>query len=92
VPYALFQNGKAEQYIRTLEDTAQMLLVDSGLPLEFYGDTILTAQYLRNCLLMSTLPSPIMPFEVMKGVKLDLSHLYIWGCQCFTIIPPEKNR
>jgi len=90
VPYAHSQNGKAERYVRTLEDTAQMLLADSGLPLEFYGDAVLTAQYLRNRLPTSTLPSPTTPFEVIEGVKPDLSHLRVWGCQCFAIIPPEK--
>ena len=25
----------------------------------------------------------------MHGVKPDLSHLCIWGCQCFPSIPPE---
>jgi len=48
VPYAHPQNGKAERYVRTMEDTAQTLLADSGLPLEFYGDAVLAAQYLRN--------------------------------------------
>jgi len=87
VPYAHSQNGKAEWYVCTLEDTAQMLLVDSGLPLKFYGDAVLTAQSLRNHLPTSTLPSPTTPFEVIEGVKPDLSHLQIWGCQCFAIIP-----
>src|SRR5882757_1497179 len=25
----------------------------------------------------------------MKGSKPDLSHLKVWGCQCFPLIPPE---
>jgi len=90
VPYAHPQNSKAECYIHMLEDTAQTLLADSGLPLEFYGDAVLAAQYLRNRLPTSTLPPLTTPFEVMTGVKSDLSHLRPWGCQCYAIIPPEK--
>ena len=91
VPYAHPQNGKAERYVRTLEDMAQRLLADSGLPLEFYGNTVLTAQYLQNRLSTLTLPPLTMPFEVMEGAKPDLSHLHAWGCQCFIIIPPKKR-
>ena len=89
VPYTHAQNGKAEQYVHTLEDTAQTLLADSGLPAEFYSNTVLTAQYLRNHLPMSTLPPLTTPYKVMEGSKLDLSHLHIWGSQCFVAIPPE---
>ena len=45
-PYAHSQNGKAECYIHTLEDGTQTLLADSGLPPSFWGDAILTIQYL----------------------------------------------
>jgi len=91
IPYAHPQNGKAERYVCMLEDTAQTLLADSGLSLEFYGDAVLAAQYLRNRLPTSTLPPLTTPFEVMTGVKPDLSHLRAWGCQCYAIIPPEKR-
>ena len=29
------------------------------------------------------------PYEVMNHAKLDLSHLWVWECQCFPAIPPE---
>jgi hypothetical protein len=89
--YAHPQNGKAERYIRTLEETAQTLLADAGLPPEFYGDAVLTAQYLRNRLPTSTLPAITTPYEIMEQKKPDLSHLRVWGCQCFVLIPHEKR-
>ncbi|KNZ73140.1 Copia protein [Termitomyces sp. J132] len=91
-PYAHQQNGKAERYIRTIEDTAQTLMAESGLPMSFLGDAILTAQYLRNRLPTSTLPTLVTPFEVMEGSKPDLSHLRVWGCQCFVLHPKETRR
>ena len=42
VPYAHQQNGKSERYIRTLEEGGQALLADSGLPMSFWLDAVLT--------------------------------------------------
>ena len=88
-PYAHAQAGKAERYVRTIEDVIQTLLADAKLPPSFWGDAALTTQYLRNRLPTSTLPSNITPYEVMHKTKPDLSHLRVWGCQCFPSIPPE---
>ena len=64
VAYAHAQNGKSEHYIRTLEEGGQALLADSGLPMSFWLDAVLTRQYLCNCLpflimlpLLSCLPT-----------------------------------
>ena len=88
-PYAHQQNGKAERYIRTLEDDMQTLLADSSLSFLFWGWAICTAQYLRNRLPTSVLPAGLTPYERYHGRKPDLSHLRIWGCQCYVLIPPE---
>ena len=88
-PYAHAQAGKAECYVRTIEDDVQTLLADTKLPPSFWGDAALTTQYLRNRLPTSTLPPNTTPYEIMHGSKPDLSHLCVWGCQCFPSIPPE---
>jgi hypothetical protein len=88
-PYAHSQNGKSERYVRTLEDSAQTLLADSGLPPSFLGDAVLTVQYLHNRLPTTTLPADTTPYELMEKSKPDLSHLRVWGCQCFAHIPEE---
>ena len=87
--YAHAQAGKAKHYVRTIEDGIQTLLADAKLPPSFWGDAALTTQYLRNRLPTSTLPPNITPYEIMHGTKPDLSHLRVWGCQCFPSIPPE---
>ncbi|SJL06868.1 uncharacterized protein ARMOST_10210 [Armillaria ostoyae] len=46
--YAHQQNGKAERFIQTLEDDAQTLIADSGLPMSFWGDAVMTASYTRK--------------------------------------------
>ena len=90
-PYAHSQNGKAECYVQTLEDGGQTLIADSSLPASFWGDAILTVQYIRNHIPTSALPDGKTPFEVFFGKKPDLSHLRVWGCQCFVAIPPELH-
>ena len=90
VAYAHQQNGKSERYIRTIEEGGQALLADSGLPMSFWLDAVLTRQYLVNRLPTSTLPSNITPFElIMGGQKPDLSHLRVWGCDCYVAVPDE---
>ncbi|KAF5381322.1 hypothetical protein D9615_008433 [Tricholomella constricta] len=87
--YAHQQNGKIERYIRTIEDGAQAMLADARLPPSFLGDAILTYQYLLNRTPTSTLPLNVTPHEAFRSTKPDLSHLRVWGCQCFVAIPPE---
>ena len=89
VPYAHQQNGKSERYIRTIEEGGQALLADSGLPMSFWLDAVLTRQYLVNRLPTSTLPADLTPFEIINGRKPDLSHLRVWGCDCYVAVPDE---
>jgi len=85
-PYAHSQNGKIECYIRTIEDGLQTLLADSGLSMTFWGDAALTTNYLRNHVPTSTLPDNITPYKEMERTKPNLSHLWVWGCQCFVAV------
>jgi gag-pre-integrase-like protein len=89
VPYAHQQNGKSERYIRTIEEGSQALLADTGLPMSFWLDAVLTRQYLVNRLPTSTLPDNLTPFELITGHKPDLSHLQVWGCDCYVAVPDE---
>ena len=90
VPYAHQQNGKSERYIRTIEEGGQALLADAGLPMSFWLDAVLTHQYLVNRLPTSTLPADTTPYEVItNGRKPDLSHLRVWGCDCYVAVPDE---
>ena len=57
--------------------------------MSFWGWAVLTSQYLRNRLPTSTLPTNITPIEALCHKKPDLSHLRVWGCQCFVTIPPK---
>lgn len=89
VAYAHQQNGKAEQYIWILDDTAQTLMAEAGLPISFLNDAVLTAQYLRNHIPTFTLLDLVTPYKIIEGHKPDLSHLRVWSCQCFVLFSKE---
>ena len=74
-----------------IEEGGQVLLADSGLSMSFCGWAVLTSQYLCNCLPISTLAPNITPFKVLSMKKPDLSHLHVWGCQCFPAIFSELH-
>ncbi|KAJ2914738.1 hypothetical protein MD484_g5685, partial [Candolleomyces efflorescens] len=90
--YAHQQNGKAERYIRTIQDSAAVLMVASGLNQSFWGWAVKFAQYVRNRIPTSTLPDGLTPYEALMGVKPDVSNLRVFGCRCYPLIPPELRR
>ena len=55
------------------------------VPKKFWSQGVLTATYLIN-----RLPSRVLdfksPYEVLKGRKLNLSQLKVFGCTCFVHI------
>lgn len=92
VAYAHEQNGKSERYIQTLEKEARpcwlvlVFLHLSGWMLSSLGNICVTdCQLLPFKFLMM-----VTPFEsIANGRKPDLSHLLVWGCDCYVAIPDE---
>jgi hypothetical protein len=88
-PYAHQQNGKLERLNRTLQDKARAMLAASGLSPEFWGDALLTANYLRN---LSTVANhDKTPYELWFGSVPDVSHLRIFGSKCYVVIYKSKR-
>ena len=90
-PYAHQQNGKAERFIRTVEDGAVTMLVHSNLPLWFWGKAVLARGYIHNRLPSKSLPKDKTPYELFRLRKPDVSHLRVWGSQCWAGVPSEKR-
>jgi transposase InsO family protein len=90
IPYTPEQNGKAERLNRTLLEKARSMLADSDLPLEAWGEAVMTANYLRNR--SPTAGRDLTPYEMMTGKRPDVGHLRVFGSKAFVHIPKEKRN
>jgi hypothetical protein len=88
-PYAHQQNGKIERLNRSLQDKARSMLAASGFSPEFWGDALLTANYLRN--LSAVANHDKTPYELWFGSVPDVSHLRIFGSKCYVVMDKSKR-
>jgi hypothetical protein len=77
VPYAHQQNRKGKRAIRMLEEHTLAMITSARLPLNMWGEAVLTAAYLLNCSVTRALPSNLTPYKVFNGRKPDLSHIQV---------------
>ncbi|GJT55087.1 putative ribonuclease H-like domain-containing protein [Tanacetum coccineum] len=73
------QNGVAERRNRTLIEAARTILADSKLPTTFWAETVSTACYVQNRVLVVK-PHNKTPYELFRGFKLALSFMKPFGC------------
>ncbi|KAK4404512.1 Retrovirus-related Pol polyprotein from transposon TNT 1-94 [Sesamum angolense] len=81
-PYTPQQNGVAERMNRTLLEKVRCMLISSGLPKSFWGETLVTAAYLINRSPSVPLNGKI-PESVWTGHTVDISSLRVFGCSAF---------
>ncbi|KAL0286870.1 UNVERIFIED_CONTAM: Retrovirus-related Pol polyprotein from transposon TNT 1-94 [Sesamum angustifolium] len=81
-PYTPQQNGVAERMNRTLLEKVRCMLISSGLPKSFWGETLVTAAYLINRSPSVPLNGKI-PESVWTGHAVDISSLRVFGCSAF---------
>ncbi len=89
VPYSTQQNGVAERANRTIMECARSMILAQGLELEFWGEVVNTAVYIRNRCPTKALDSKT-PQEAWSGRKPDVSHLRVFGCKAFAHAPNEN--
>ena len=85
------ENGIAERCWRTLAQMKDSLLIDSGLPTQFWAEAMDTANYLRNRLPTRRTKTVIIPEEAWTEVRQNLEHVRIFGSTISTHIPSEKR-
>lgn len=89
-PYSPQSNGIAERKNRSLQEMANCMLLEAGLPKRYWGEAVLTAAYLQN-----RLPSRAVdrtPYELWTGYKPDLSMLRVFGSEAYVHIPDGKRN
>ena len=84
------QNGCAERFICTVMDKAQAMCLDACLPQNWWEFAVDCATHVYNC-------TPIqrhdwkMPFENLKHIKPDVTHLHVFGCGMYVFLLEEVH-
>jgi len=91
VPHTPQQNGVAEQWNRTLVESARSMLQGKNISNGFWAEAINTAVYLKNRCPTKKLVFQT-PFEVLHGYKPNVSHFRVFGCTAFAHIPKANRR
>ena len=84
------QNGRVERKHRNILEMGRALRFQSGLPLQYWGDSVLTAVHIIN-----RLPIPLLqnksPYEVMFQTKPKYHYLRTFGCLVMASNPSKQH-
>lgn len=92
VAYTPQQNGVAERMNRTLLDLVRSMLHHKGIEKRFWAEAIATAVYVRNRVTSRALPSNTTPHHLWHGKAPNLSHVRVFGAQCWYVVPNKKVK
>ncbi|GJW40176.1 retrovirus-related pol polyprotein from transposon TNT 1-94 [Tanacetum coccineum] len=76
------QNGVVEQRNRTQVEAARIMLIFSRAPLFIWAEAIATACYTRNRSIIHRRFNKT-PYELINGIKLDISFLHVFRALCY---------
>ena len=84
------QNGRVERKHRHILNMARALRFQANLPIQFWGECVLTAAYLTN-----RTPSKLLkgksPYEILFDCKPSYSEMRIFGTLCFARHSPRAK-
>lgn len=83
------QNGRVERKHRHILNVARALRFQAQLPIEFWGECVLTAGYLINRTPSSVLHGKT-PCEILYGKPPSFAHLRVFGCLCYVHNQEQK--
>jgi hypothetical protein len=94
-PYTQHQNGVSEAAIHVINDIARCLMLEAGLPPEFWPCAQQTAVHLANRRPSKT-SQGVSPTQLLtrlsgKEEKPSVDHLRVWGCAAYVWTPPQRR-
>nr|GEY78589.1 retrovirus-related Pol polyprotein from transposon TNT 1-94 [Tanacetum cinerariifolium] len=81
------QNRVVERRNKTLLEAARTMLIFSRAPLFLWAEAIATACFTQNRSIIHR-PFNKTPYELINGIKPDISFLYVFGALCY----PKNDR
>ena len=81
----------AERFNRTIIESARSMLIHAKLPLVFWAEACDTAVYTHNRSPTTSLKDKT-PFECLFGRKPNVSHLRVFGCLTYVLIPQSQRK
>jgi hypothetical protein len=83
------QNGVAERFNRTLEESSLSTMSATGVSHYYWGECVKAANYVYN--MMPHSARRVVPWKSFHGVKPDISILRAWGCRAVVCIPTQMR-
>ena len=90
IPHMHQQNGRTERFICTVMDKAQAMHLDACLSQSWWDFAVDCATHVYN-------PTPVqrhdwkMPFENLKCIKSDVTHLHVFRCGTYVFLLEEVH-
>lgn len=92
IAYTPQQNGVSERMNRTLMDLVRSMLQSAKLDKSFWAEALATAVYIRNRVTSHSLPEGITPYHRWMNKPPSFSHIRVFGCHCWYVIPKSKVK
>lgn len=87
VPHQPQMNGQAERFNHTIDEKSEVMRHHACIPDNWWEFSVIHAVYLYNRTLVHRLDWKT-PYEIINGDKPDISHLKVFGCGAYVLLPP----
>nr|XP_028952473.1 uncharacterized protein LOC114822304 [Malus domestica] len=91
VAYTPQENGVAERKNRTVVEMEKCMMIEKGVPFDFWVEAVNTIMYILNRCSTKSLDKKT-PFEAYSGRKPRIKHLKIFGFICCAHIPNQLRQ